>query len=67
MSQNNALSLGQRLVRSTGLQLVLVAGGTRVTDEMARDCHMDAGFGRGTTGRQVASFLVQALREKLSR
>ena len=26
MSQNNALSLGQRLVRSTGLQLVLVAG-----------------------------------------
>jgi D-ornithine 4,5-aminomutase subunit beta len=31
---------------------------------MARECHMDAGFGRGTTGRQVASFLVRALREQ---
>jgi D-ornithine 4,5-aminomutase subunit beta len=30
---------------------------------MARECHMDAGFGRGTTGREVASFLVRALRE----
>ncbi len=45
-------------------RLLLVAGGTQVTDEMARECHMDAGFGRGTTGHQVASFLVRALREK---
>ncbi len=44
--------------------LLLVAGGTQITDEMARECHMDAGFGRGTTGRQVASFLVRALRER---
>jgi D-ornithine 4,5-aminomutase subunit beta len=43
--------------------LVLVAGGTQVTDDAARACGMDAGFGRGTTGRQVASFLVRRLRE----
>lgn len=54
------------LAESRGLRerLLLVAGGTQVTDEMARECHMDAGFGRGTTGHQVASFLVRALREK---
>jgi D-ornithine 4,5-aminomutase subunit beta len=43
-------------------RLVLVAGGTMVTDELARACGMDAGFGRGTTGRDVASFLVRRLR-----
>jgi D-ornithine 4,5-aminomutase subunit beta len=48
-------------------QLLLVAGGTQITDEMARECHMDAGFGRGTTGHQVASYLVRALREKEDR
>jgi len=42
--------------------LLLVAGGTQVTDALARECHMDAGFGRGTTGHDVASFLVKALR-----
>jgi D-ornithine 4,5-aminomutase subunit beta len=43
-------------------RLVLVAGGTQVTDETARACGLDAGFGRGTTGRDVASFLVRRLR-----
>jgi D-ornithine 4,5-aminomutase subunit beta len=54
------------LARQRGVrdQLVLVAGGTVITDELARACGMDAGFGRGTTGRDVASFLVRALREK---
>jgi D-ornithine 4,5-aminomutase subunit beta len=42
-------------------RLVLIAGGTQVTDELARGCGMDAGFGRGTTGRDVASFLVRKL------
>lgn len=45
-------------------QLVLIAGGTQVTDELARECGMDAGFGRGTTGRDVASFLVRQLRAR---
>ena len=43
---------------------VLVAGGTQVTDELARACGMDAGFGRGTSGRDVASFLVRTWRER---
>ncbi len=44
--------------------LVLIAGGTQVTHELARACGLDAGFGRGTTGRDVASFLVRAMRER---
>ena len=43
--------------------LLMVAGGTRVTDETARDCGMDAGFGKGTVGRDVASFIVRRMRE----
>jgi D-ornithine 4,5-aminomutase subunit beta len=54
------------LAEARGLRdrLVLVAGGTQISDAIARECHMDAGFGRGTNGRQVASFLVRALRER---
>jgi D-ornithine 4,5-aminomutase subunit beta len=54
------------LARRRGLRerLVLVAGGTQVTDELARECGMDAGFGRGATGRDVASFLVRTLRRR---
>jgi D-ornithine 4,5-aminomutase subunit beta len=44
-------------------RLVLVAGGTQITDDLARACGMDAGFGRGATGWEVASFLVRRLRE----
>lgn len=44
-------------------RLVLVAGGTQVTNEMARECGLDAGFGRGTTGQDVANFLVRRMRE----
>jgi D-ornithine 4,5-aminomutase subunit beta len=43
-------------------RLVLIAGGPLVTDAVARECGMDAGFGRGTKGRDVASFLVRQLR-----
>jgi D-ornithine 4,5-aminomutase subunit beta len=42
-------------------QLCLIAGGTQVTDAMAKACGLDAGFGRGTTGHHVASFLVRYL------
>ena len=42
--------------------LVLVAGGTQVSDASARACGLDGGFGRGTTGRMVGSFLVRQLR-----
>ncbi len=50
--------------RGVRRRLVLIAGGTQVTDELARSCGMDAGFGRGTTGRDVASFLVRTWRAR---
>ena len=54
------------LAREHGLRdrLLLVAGGTQLTDQLARECGMDAGFGRGTTGRDVASFMVRTLRDE---
>ncbi|HEX9260503.1 MAG TPA: D-ornithine 4,5-aminomutase subunit OraE [Acidimicrobiales bacterium] len=45
-------------------RLVLVAGGTQVTDALARACGLDAGFGRGATGHDVASFIVRRLRDR---
>ncbi len=45
-------------------KLLLVAGGGQVSDELARQLGLDAGYGRETHGWDVASFLVRALREK---
>lgn len=45
-------------------KLFLIAGGTQVTDEIAKACGMDAGFGRGSKGHHVGTFIVKALREK---
>ena len=50
------------LERGVRAQLLLIAGGTQVTDELARECGMDAGFGRGAKGRDVASLIVRRLR-----
>ena len=57
------------LVKQRGLRerLLLISGGTQVSDKLARKCGMDAGFGRGTTGRDVGSFLVTALRNREGR
>jgi D-ornithine 4,5-aminomutase subunit beta len=54
------------LAEERGLRrrLVLIGGGTQVSDEQARACGLDAGFGRGTTGQDVASFVVRTLRER---
>ena len=41
---------------------VIAIGGPQVTDRQARECGMDAGFGHGTSGHDVASFLMRALR-----
>jgi len=45
-------------------KLVLIAGGTQVTDEQARSWGMDAGFGRKTKGIDVATFIVNNMRER---
>ena len=42
----------------------MVAGGTQVNNEMALECGLDAGFGRGTKGIDVASYLAKVLLEK---
>jgi D-ornithine 4,5-aminomutase subunit beta len=51
----------ERAVRE---RLVLIAGGAQVSQALARDCGLDAGFGRGTRGWDVASFLVETLRAR---
>lgn len=50
-----------RIAREMGVRdrLMFVAGGTQVTDEGARAAGADAGFGRGSHGNHVATFLVQ--------
>ncbi|AZR74331.1 LuxR family transcriptional regulator [Anoxybacter fermentans] len=45
-------------------KVCLIAGGTQVTNDIAIECGMDAGFGRGTKGHHVASFLVKHRMEK---
>ncbi|HWR42734.1 D-ornithine 4,5-aminomutase subunit OraE [Sporomusa sp.] len=43
--------------------LIIVCGGTQVSNEIAVEEGMDAGFGRGTKGVHVASFLVKRHKE----
>lgn len=45
-------------------KLILIAGGTQVTPEIAEKNGVDYGFGRGTKGIHVATALVKARREK---
>jgi len=45
-------------------RLLLIAGGTQVTDELARGWGMDGGFGRGTKGIDVGSFMVKSMKER---
>lgn len=45
--------------------IILVGGGTQVSNAMALESGLDAGFGRGTHGNDVASFLVKRRREMI--
>jgi D-ornithine 4,5-aminomutase subunit beta len=47
-------------------RFILVGGGTQVTNDLALEAGMDAGFGRGTKGQDVASFLVEKRKERLA-
>lgn len=42
-------------------RLVVVAGGPRISHELALEIGLDAGFGPGTTAPDVASYIVQEL------
>ena len=65
MHRNNMEKLADLAVeKGVRDKLILISGGTQVTDELARSWGMDAGFGRGTKGINVASFVVETLRER---
>lgn len=44
-------------------KMIFISGGTQVSNELAVAHGMDAGFGRGTKGSHVATFLVKKRRE----
>ena len=65
MHRNNMEKLADLAVeKGVRDKLLLISGGTQVTDELARSWGMDAGFGRGAKGIGVASFVVKAMRER---
>lgn len=45
-------------------KFIICCGGTQVTNEIAVAHGMDAGFGRGTHGNNVASFVIEKLMNK---
>ncbi|WP_312699373.1 OAM dimerization domain-containing protein, partial [Sedimentibacter sp.] len=44
-------------------KIMIICGGTQVSNETAMEAGLDAGFGRGTHGIDAASFLVKRRRE----
>jgi len=42
-------------------RIILIAGGTQVSKEMAAETGLDATFGRGTKGIDVVNAMVKAL------
>ena len=65
MHRNNMEKLADLAVeKGVRYKLLLISGGTQVTDELARSWGMDAGFGRGAKGIGVASFAVRTMRER---
>lgn len=45
-------------------KVMLIVGGTQVTNEIAKEANMDAGFGRGTKGIDVVSFMIRNRKKK---
>jgi D-ornithine 4,5-aminomutase subunit beta len=45
-------------------KVLLIAGGTQVTNKLAKGWGMDAGFGRKTKGVDVATFIVDSMTER---
>ncbi|MCX7694598.1 MAG: cobalamin-dependent protein, partial [Caloramator sp.] len=51
------------IVEAEGIRdrVVLVAGGPRISHELAKELGYDAGFGAGSFAEDVASFIVQEM------
>ncbi|HDN85413.1 MAG TPA: LuxR family transcriptional regulator, partial [Candidatus Aerophobetes bacterium] len=45
-------------------KLLIIGGGTQLSDEIKDECGIDAAFGRGTKGIDVASFIIRKLLER---
>ncbi len=45
-------------------KLIIIGGGTQLSQDTAKEVGIDATFGRGTKGIDVASFIIRRLREK---
>jgi D-ornithine 4,5-aminomutase subunit beta len=45
-------------------QVILIAGGTQVTPDMAAETGLDATFGRGTKGIDVVDAMVKTLMKR---
>ena len=45
-------------------RIILIAGGTQVSNEIAKEAGMDAGFGRGCKGIDVVNFMVRKRRNR---
>jgi beta-lysine 5,6-aminomutase beta subunit len=61
LSNTREMSAAFRESYPTGRRPLLVVGGPRFDESMAGDLGVDRIFGRGTTPREVASYLVHAL------
>jgi beta-lysine 5,6-aminomutase beta subunit len=47
-------------------EMILVCGGPRVTNELAKELGYDAGFSKGTEPHHLATFLVRELLARAS-
>jgi len=45
-------------------RMLLICGGTQINDDMAKEEGLDAGFGRGTKGIDVATFIVREMEKR---
>ena len=70
ISHNDIHVKNQKKLHQTAIEkgirdkIILIGGGTQVNNEQAVEAGMDAGFGRGSKGIEVASFIVEKLRNK---
>jgi beta-lysine 5,6-aminomutase beta subunit len=63
LHNTRALSAAFREALPAGRRPLLIAGGPRFDELMAGELGVDRIFGRGTTPREVASYLVHAVVE----
>jgi beta-lysine 5,6-aminomutase beta subunit len=64
LSNTREMSAAFRESYPAGRRPLLVVGGPRFDETMSADLGVDRIFGRGTTPREVASYLVHALRQR---